>query len=64
MSAVLIPLHRPTEAEQVVEAAVEAIDNARAALARLPDTVDRHIVGVELDRILTLMAYGPPEDLI
>lgn len=61
MSALPIPLHPPTEAEQVTEAAIEAIETARDALSRLPDTDDCHTVEVELDRLLTMLAYGPPE---
>ena len=63
MSALPIPLHRPTEAEQVVDAVLEAIETARAALSRLPDTAERHVVDVELDRILGFLASGPPDDL-
>ena len=63
MSALPIPLHRPTEAEQIAEAALEAIESARDALSRLPDSEDRHVIDVELDRLLTLLAYGPPEQL-
>jgi hypothetical protein len=63
MSALPIPLHRPTEAEQVVDAVLDAIEDARAALSRLPDSSERHLVEVELDRILGLLASGAPDDL-
>lgn len=61
MSTLPIPLHQPGDAELVAEAALEAIEGARESLSRLPDCVERHLVEVELDRLLTLLAYGPPD---
>lgn len=62
MTAVPIPLHRPSEAELVAEACVESIDAAREALRQMPDSRERHLVEVELDRILGFLASGPPDE--
>lgn len=62
MTALPIPLHPPTESERIAEACVDAIEVARAALHEMPDSIERHTVDVELDRILGILASGPPDD--